>query len=417
MLSHKSSTILVSFLIAVAIFVAHVHADTYDGASSVPSSSEGSASPSSSSTSSTYAGSSSQPSSQSVASSSTYDGSSSSSQSTSSSSQGSASSTYGGSSSQSQSASSSSTSQGVCGVGLYLNDTVCTVCPANHYCADGNTARPCTGHSTSQVGSDQPEDCLCDRGYAGEPGTVCNGCNAGRYSDSIGAVNCTICSAGKYGATTALTTSDCTGVCAANHYCPAYSTTDRAYPCPIDRSSSPPGSGSEDNCVSTSSQQDCIPLNLTSNCFGYSWQGSQCSCEPDDVTLDVGCYVLTIGGSWIHAHPVVFSTTSDNDVSLWSGASPNLAGGSISGEITLTVTAADRGTAIYYRSVKDDFYGRLWLVGSSDSASADSSVAGSVVIDTPTSGVRTSNTHVGTTVVTMIGLMAIAAIKFTFRGF
>jgi len=130
--------------------------------------------------------------------------------------------------------------------------------------------------------------------------------------------------------------------------------------------------------------------------------------------LKAGCYVLSISGSWIHAHPVVFSTTSENDVSLWSGASPNVAAGAISGTITLTVTEADRGTAIYYRSATDDFYGRLWLVESGDSASGDESSAsgGSLVIDTTTSGSASSTQQVGATVATALG-MAAAAAKLT----
>jgi hypothetical protein len=130
--------------------------------------------------------------------------------------------------------------------------------------------------------------------------------------------------------------------------------------------------------------------------------------------LEAGCYTLSISGSWIHAHPVVFSTTNENDVSLWSGASPNVVNGTISGTITLTVTEADRGTAIYYRSVNDDFYGRLWLVASNETASNndDSGAAsgGALVIDT-TSGTVTSTQQVGATVATAIGMAAAAAAK------
>jgi hypothetical protein len=121
--------------------------------------------------------------------------------------------------------------------------------------------------------------------------------------------------------------------------------------------------------------------------------------------LDAGCYTLSLGGSWIHAHPVVFSTTAEGDVALWSGASPNVAEGAIYGEITITVTEADRGTAIYYRSVNDDFYGRLWLVGASDSANAGA--GGSVVITT--SGSASTTTQVGATVAAALGMAAAAA--------
>jgi len=132
---------------------------------------------------------------------------------------------------------------------------------------------------------------------------------------------------------------------------------------------------------------------LSSDCFGFAWDDMPCSATPSDVTLAPGVYTINLTGSEIVNHPVIF-TTDVNGLDLWSGASPNLISGLTSGVVTLTVTAADQGTAIYYRSVNDGFFGRLWLVSSlplmstgvSSGIRRRSSTGGIIIIDESTAG-------------------------------
>jgi hypothetical protein len=56
-------------------------------------------------------------------------------------------------------------------------------------------------------------------------------CPPGTYNDGTFGT-CTVCEAGKYGATSGLLTSGCTGYCSAGSYCPRASTNASAVPCP-----------------------------------------------------------------------------------------------------------------------------------------------------------------------------------------
>ena len=88
---------------------------------------------------------------------------------------------------------------------------VSNTCPAGYACPTG------TANATSIP---------CSAGYYCPAGTVSNTtnpCPIGSYA-LAGAASCTLCPAGQYGAATALTTSTCSGPCAAGAICAAGST-------------------------------------------------------------------------------------------------------------------------------------------------------------------------------------------------
>ena len=102
---------------------------------------------------------------------------------------------------------------GVCSWG----DDLCDGCVTHVYCGSGRAG--CASSSTAIN-----ECCCCVRqfvaGYkcaAGTSNVTASPCPPGSYS-TAGAVSCTLCVAGQYGATYALTNSNCTGLCPMGTY-------------------------------------------------------------------------------------------------------------------------------------------------------------------------------------------------------
>ena len=74
-----------------------------------------------------------------------------------------------------------------CDIGYYkewIGSSACAPCPARS--------------STMDEGSDEIEDCLCNKGYTG-PYDACEVCERGKYKDQPGSTPCTDCERGKYG--------------------------------------------------------------------------------------------------------------------------------------------------------------------------------------------------------------------------
>jgi hypothetical protein len=100
-----------------------------------------------------------------------------------------------------------------CSAGQYgsttgLNDASCSgLCDAGRYgSAAGLTVSSCTA--------------VCSAGFfcpAGSTNGTANICPMGQYSTG-GAASCTACAAGRYGNTTGLTSSSCSGACEAGRY-------------------------------------------------------------------------------------------------------------------------------------------------------------------------------------------------------
>jgi hypothetical protein len=77
----------------------------------------------------------------------------------------------------------------------------------------------------------------CPAGYfcpAGSVAPTTNECSRGQYS-LAGAGNCTLCPAGRFGASVRLTSANCTGPCAAGFWCPAGSTGEAPMACALGR--------------------------------------------------------------------------------------------------------------------------------------------------------------------------------------
>jgi hypothetical protein len=80
----------------------------------------------------------------------------------------------------------------------------------------GNTTSgcfPCSGGGGASYG------CDCQLGQYGTSPN-CNWCGLGSYSDTINAVECTLCPSPNVGAHSGLETSDCSYLCEEGYYCP-----------------------------------------------------------------------------------------------------------------------------------------------------------------------------------------------------
>jgi hypothetical protein len=71
----------------------------------------------------------------------------------------------------------------------------------------------------------------------------CSACPAGQFS-TVSSTSCSVCVGGRFGSSPALTTPDCSGTCDAGFYCPAGSTSSRAFACGGVASFCPTGSAS-----------------------------------------------------------------------------------------------------------------------------------------------------------------------------
>ena len=134
-----------------------------------------------------------------------------------------------------------------------LKDATCSgQCTAGYYCPHGSsspTAEECGGaHLYCPTGSAAPTPVTL--GFYSTPATATvdvsatvaavvgneqtrtgqTQCAPGQYCDSSGVAK--PCPAGRYGATTGLTTALCSGPCAKGHYCLEASTKAHQYPCP-----------------------------------------------------------------------------------------------------------------------------------------------------------------------------------------
>ena len=84
---------------------------------------------------------------------------------------------------------------------------------------------------------------LCVVSTSPQPeGPTPNPCGPGLYLHPTSHI-CSQCPPGRYGDRSNLTTSDCSGACAAGYYCPAGSTQRQQIACPAGRFGSEPGRG------------------------------------------------------------------------------------------------------------------------------------------------------------------------------
>ena len=150
----------------------------------------------------------------------------------------------------------SSVSGAACPPGSYSSGgaSACTLCPSGTYGAEyGLTSPACSGAcnagSVCPDGSTSPSPIDCAEGYycpavAGgsqvrcPAGSYCPAgssvprlCSVGRWSGE-GAVTCSACFGGSYGAASNLTTPTCSGVCTAGYVCGNGSTSATAVLCP-----------------------------------------------------------------------------------------------------------------------------------------------------------------------------------------
>ena len=135
-----------------------------------------------------------------------------------------------------QEASTNASECSACGYGQYLDtqDAECKTCPL---------------HSNSTPGSTSKADCLCTPGYHGRHDIGCEACDAGKFTDQPGMLNCTSCVAGTYNPDTAASNVSQCRLCGHGTY-----SLEAAISCQkcITHSNSTPGSTSEADCL-------CIP--------------------------------------------------------------------------------------------------------------------------------------------------------------
>ena len=100
--------------------------------------------------------------------------------------------------------------------------TACVPCVPGKFSTQGATiCQPCPAGKYGETSGLPSSACsgTCSIGrYSTDGALACGYCLAGRYSYYPGAPSCTYCNAGKYGATSGLTTSGCSGACAPGRY-------------------------------------------------------------------------------------------------------------------------------------------------------------------------------------------------------
>jgi hypothetical protein len=85
----------------------------------------------------------------------------------------------------------------VCPPGSWDDDGVCRKCGVGSWC-DGSTENACPAFTSSHTGSDSLTNCSCLAGYAGVDGAACVGCAAGTSKTAPGAGNCSSCGVDTY---------------------------------------------------------------------------------------------------------------------------------------------------------------------------------------------------------------------------
>ena len=86
----------------------------------------------------------------------------------------------------------------------------CTLCSQGKYSTglaeiSNRACGNCTANSFSGAGSSVSTHCVCNAGYSGPHGGVCDACSAGAYKDVNGSAACVPCRRGKYSMEEALT--------------------------------------------------------------------------------------------------------------------------------------------------------------------------------------------------------------------
>ncbi len=136
----------------------------------------------------------------------------------------------------------SSIAGSVCQLGYYSVGFGCTQCPAGHFGSTSNlTAASCSGPCAPgyycPAGSINNTAVVCPLGqFSLGDAATCTPCQAGRFGSSTGlnASTCSgLCAAGQYGATAGLHVSTCSGACAAGYRCSPGSLRATAAMCPI----------------------------------------------------------------------------------------------------------------------------------------------------------------------------------------
>ena len=104
-----------------------------------------------------------------------------------------------------------------CAPGTYANGS-CVACPAGTYsqataATTADTCTACDAHQTSPPGSESPDACVCQAGYATDGGDTCEACALGKYAPVDGTPSCLWCPDATFASSTAQTRCD---ACPAN---------------------------------------------------------------------------------------------------------------------------------------------------------------------------------------------------------
>ena len=182
----------------------------------------------------------------------------------------------------------------------------CTRCLAGSYASTSGS----TTCATCAVGSYQPDRgqaaCItCGAGSYADTTTTCNKCPVGTFNPTSGQTACAACpvgffceqgaieplpcAAGRYGSSTGRIDDQCSGACAAGHYCPANSTSSTQIPCPAGTYSARLGRGFVEQCtpcslggfcgvaaVEPTMCEDLIPSSYTTDTYKTSIDDCMC---------------------------------------------------------------------------------------------------------------------------------------------
>jgi len=172
-------------------------------------------------------------------------------------------------------------------------DYFTTTTKYGYRCAD------CPSNSTSQPGSMDQTDCLCNAGYEGNNGGPCTICQAGTFKNSTGSGHCEECDIGKYKPNAGI--GDCSS-------CPQYSITSSSgsiniTDCKCDKGYTGPNGDICTICESGKykdviGDSDCISCPTNSNSPSGSDSVEDCQCDRGFVGPDGGTCTICESGKY-----------------------------------------------------------------------------------------------------------------------
>jgi hypothetical protein len=175
-----------------------------------------------------------------------------------------------------------------CLPGFYVVSGACQSCPTGLFSISGLTFA-CTVCAAGRFGATTAMNTSacsgnCTAGYgcpAGSTNATVSVCPAGQFS-VFGASTCSMCAAGRFGATDVMNTSACSGACSAGYACPAGSTNATVSTCPAGQFSN---SGASTCSMCAAGRFGATDVMNTSACSGVCTAGYACPAGSTNATV------------------------------------------------------------------------------------------------------------------------------------